>query len=89
MPAPVTITKPKRATWLGRAGEIVIHHFDTRHDGKRVTVIRWLDGSEQVEVRAINGNGRHGTLSVFSEATLGAPDADAVARAVLEASASL
>lgn len=61
-------TKTLRSTWLGRPGAVYALTFDAVPKfGKRVSVLRWEDGTGEVEISAVEGDGRFASRFRFFE----------------------
>lgn len=83
-----SISKLTVRTWLGRRGEEQEFNLTSQRFGPRVAIIRWLDGTGDMKISAIKGDGRTSEFSCASEVFLTNPTPEDERRAV-EALASL
>jgi hypothetical protein len=63
------VSKPYKATWLGRAGTLIEYKFDRKRNGKRVVVIAWTDDGSY-SLTAIRGDGRMIDHEVYEKLNL-------------------
>lgn len=63
------VTRPRKAFWNGRPGEVFEYRCDRLNIGRRVVVHRWLDTGE-VEVKACRGDGRTSSFRTYGRIDL-------------------
>lgn len=74
-------TKIRKKTWLGRPGEVYELLLSDNSLGKRVSVHRWID-TNHVEIRIIEGDGRHKGFKEYSRFDLINPREEDIQQAI-------
>ncbi len=76
------IGRANASTWLGRPGEVYAVHYDADATGRRVTVHTWHDGSGEVEITAMRGDGRSAGYVRLESRKLINPSAETISETV-------